>query len=135
MDKLLLYVTSINILHWAFNELGISKNFVCAAIANNGHLNVLKWARVQNPPCDWNDDVCRYATKYGHLNVLQYTRAQNPPCPEYDDDNDEDDSDQYHIQLPAISSSSSISISTSNLSIPSRSRDLESCFIQPLLLV
>jgi len=63
-------VTSINILHWAFNELGISKNFVCAAIANNGHLDVLQWARVQNPPCDWNDDVCRYATKYGHLNVL-----------------------------------------------------------------
>ena len=93
VNKLLLYVTSINLLNWAFGELEIPKDLVCAATAISGHLNVLKWARAQNPPCDWDARVCRNAAKYGHLDVLKWARAQNPPCPEYDDDNvDEDDS-------------------------------------------
>ena len=95
VDKLLPYVISINLLDWALGELEIPKDhLVCAATATGGHLDVLKWARAQNPPCDWNADVCRYAAKKGHLDVLKWARAQNPPCPEYDDDdNDEESND------------------------------------------
>ena len=41
IDKLLLYVTSINLLNWAFSELGIPRDLVCAATARGGHLECL----------------------------------------------------------------------------------------------
>lgn len=41
--------------------------------ARNGHLEVLAWLRVQDPPCPWNQG--------GYLEVLAWLRALDPPCP------------------------------------------------------
>ena len=79
VKKLLLYVTSINLLNWAFVELEIPKDLVCAATAISGHLNVLKWARAQNPPCDWNAYVYIFASGFGHLDVVEWLRTLNLP--------------------------------------------------------
>ena len=32
-------------------------------------------------PCDWDADVCSSAAAIGHLEVLKWARAQKPPCP------------------------------------------------------
>ena len=48
--------------------------------AENGHLDVLLWARSQDPPCDSNARVCCHAAENGHLDVLQWARSQDPPC-------------------------------------------------------
>ena len=53
----------------------------CREAAWNGHLDVLKWARSEDPPCPWNGETCYYAVLGGHLEVLKWARAQDPPCP------------------------------------------------------
>ena len=40
--------------------------------AQNGHLEVLQWAR--NNGCDWDSDTCACAAQNGHLEVLQWAR-------------------------------------------------------------
>ena len=81
MYKMIPYVTSVSLLQWALSEFEMPKNrVVCSAIAYSGHLDVLQWARAQDPPCAWDEDVCRYAAGNGHLDVLQWARAQDPPC-------------------------------------------------------
>ena len=50
-------------------------------IASFGWLSVLEWLRVQDPPCLWNERVCRKAAEGGHLEVLKWLRKQDPPCP------------------------------------------------------
>eukprot|EP00240_Pyramimonas_obovata_P011654 CAMPEP_0118924808 /NCGR_PEP_ID=MMETSP1169-20130426/2769_1 /TAXON_ID=36882 /ORGANISM="Pyramimonas obovata, Strain CCMP722" /LENGTH=117 /DNA_ID=CAMNT_0006865941 /DNA_START=340 /DNA_END=690 /DNA_ORIENTATION=- len=30
----------------------------CSAAAGGGHLEILQWARSQNPPCPWDEDTC-----------------------------------------------------------------------------
>ena len=50
-------------------------------IAGFGWLSVLKWLRVQDPPCPWNEWVCHRAAQGGHLDVLKWLRKQDPPCP------------------------------------------------------
>ena len=78
--KMVPYMTSVSLLQWALDELEMPKRIVCRAIAYSGHLDVLKWARAQDPPCAWNADVCWFAASGGHLDVLQWARAQDPPC-------------------------------------------------------
>ena len=51
-----------------------------AAMANGGHIEVLQWARSQDPPCPWDVWVCRNAAEYGHLDVLQWLRTQDLPA-------------------------------------------------------
>ena len=53
----------------------------CAGAALEGHLEILQWARAQNPPCPWDELTCAWAAEGGHLGALQWARAQNPPCP------------------------------------------------------
>jgi hypothetical protein len=53
----------------------------CSRAAENGHLDVLKWARSQDPPCPWDASTCSRAAENGHLDVLQWARSQDPPCP------------------------------------------------------
>ena len=45
----------------------------CAYAAQNGHLEVLQWAR-QNG-CEWTSLTCTYAAENGHLEVLQWARS------------------------------------------------------------
>ena len=44
-------------------------------------MDVLKWAREQNPPCPWDAWGCGDAAQCGHLAVLKWMREQTPPCP------------------------------------------------------
>ena len=53
---------------------------VCSEAAENGHLDVLQWARTQDPPCAWDVGVCRYAAGDGHLDVIEWLRTQNLPA-------------------------------------------------------
>jgi hypothetical protein len=49
----------------------------CAAAAENGHFEVLQWARING--CPWNAEVCRHAAHNGQLDVLQWARANDCP--------------------------------------------------------
>ena len=75
------YMTSAKLLQFACTVFDIPLNIlaVCAA-SKSGHLDVVKWLRVQNPPCPWGEDVCSSAAGNGHLDVLQWARSQDPPC-------------------------------------------------------
>ena len=93
MGKMVPYVTSVNLLQWALSELEMPKGLVCRAIAYSGHLDVMQWARAQDPPCAWDEDVCKYAAKgghwdgglceyatlNGHVDVIDWLRTQNLP--------------------------------------------------------
>ena len=60
---------------------------VCISAAENGHLDVLQWARAQDPPCPWDEWACMYAGQNGHLDVLQWARSQGAPeAPEVAED-------------------------------------------------
>ncbi|GBF92802.1 hypothetical protein Rsub_05421 [Raphidocelis subcapitata] len=68
-------------LRWALPQLYSDDMLCCAAAAAGGQLEVLQWARAQQPPCPWDERTCWAAAEGGHLNVLQWARAQEPPCP------------------------------------------------------
>ncbi len=52
--------------------------YTCAWAADGGHLEVLEWARANG--CDWDARTCTYAVQRGHLKVLEWARANG--CPE-----------------------------------------------------
>ena len=54
---------------------------ICSCAALNGHLDILLWARAQDPTCPWDTRTCSFAARNGHLDILQWARAQDPPCP------------------------------------------------------
>jgi len=60
------------------NQLSTTKG-VCEKAAFNGHLNVLKWARAQNPPFEWSENTCVNAAAYGELHVLKWLREHGCP--------------------------------------------------------
>ena len=75
-------VQSVKLLEWARN---IGDNFsypwnelTCAFAARDGHLDVLKWARSQEPPCPWDEWTCsnaiHNAAQNGHLHVVEWVR-------------------------------------------------------------
>ena len=41
--------------------------------AENGHLEVLKWARAKG--CPWDDNTCAWAALNGHFEVLEWAEA------------------------------------------------------------
>jgi uncharacterized protein YabN with tetrapyrrole methylase and pyrophosphatase domain len=55
-------------------------SLTCAFAAENGHLEVLKWARENG--CPWNKDTCMNATREGHLEVLKWARENGCPWDE-----------------------------------------------------
>jgi hypothetical protein len=54
----------------------------CTHAAEGGHLEVLQWARKQEPPLPWDENTCTHAAVGGHLKVLQWARAQGCPWDE-----------------------------------------------------
>ena len=54
---------------------------ICYIAAKYSRLEILQWARAQDPPCPWHEHACTIAAKYGRLEVLQWLRRQEPPCP------------------------------------------------------
>ena len=73
----------LNIIKWARNQNPPCpwSRSTCHYAAKNGHLHVLEWVRSQDPPCDWNEETCALAGENGHLDVLKWLRSQEPPCP------------------------------------------------------
>jgi hypothetical protein len=54
---------------------------VCALAAEGGHLAVLKWAREQDPPCQWDGrtfDTAHHSPK-SNAETLQYVLANECP--------------------------------------------------------
>ena len=45
---------------------------LCTIAAENGYLNILKWARKNYYP--WDEKTCTNAAKNGHLNILKWCR-------------------------------------------------------------
>ena len=75
------FVGSVERLAWA-KAMGCPWTIrICAELAGNGNLRVLKWARAQDPPCPWDEFTCAIAAYTGHLELLKWARAQTPPCP------------------------------------------------------
>ncbi len=69
----------LEILRWA-RESGCAWNAdACTAAAHGGRLDVLQWLRAQNPPCPWNANVCIGAARRGHLDILKWARARDCP--------------------------------------------------------
>ncbi len=45
----------------------------CSAAASNGHLNILKWLRAQNPPYPWSRRECREEASFdGHQHIVDW---------------------------------------------------------------
>jgi hypothetical protein len=67
--------------------------------AENGHLDVLQWARSQAVPCPWDESVVEAASDYGQDHVSEWLKSLKDPDLSYafDDmgmesfDNDEDE--------------------------------------------
>lgn len=73
----------LDVLKWARNQnppYSWSRE-ACSSAASNGHFETLKWMRAQDPPCEWDDDTCSFAAQNGHLEIIQWARRQDPPCP------------------------------------------------------
>ena len=55
-----------------------NKNKICNIAAENGWLDLLKWARHSSLTfgngCEWNSNVCSNAAENGHLEVLKWAR-------------------------------------------------------------
>ena len=49
--------------------------------AGNGHLHIIQWLRVQDPPCNCSNLAYEWAAGRGHLHIIQWLREQYPPCP------------------------------------------------------
>ncbi|KAL6055754.1 Rho GTPase [Balamuthia mandrillaris] len=52
----------------------------CTLAAENGRLEVLKWARANG--CPWDEYTCVFAAKEGHMELLQWARAHGCPWDE-----------------------------------------------------
>jgi len=52
---------------------------VCLYAAKHGNLDMLRWARAQNPPCPWDIRTCGYAEKNGHRECYEWARENGAP--------------------------------------------------------
>ena len=52
---------------------------VCDVAARAGKLETLRYLRDAGAP--WTERTCRHAAENGHLDVLRWARAADPPCP------------------------------------------------------
>eukprot|EP00873_Tetraselmis_striata_P038495 jgi/Tetstr1/458759/TSEL_045144.t1 len=67
----------LDVLQWAREQGCPWDEVTCAEAAGEGNLEVLQWARAQG--CPWDDRTCFWAAKGGHLAALQWARAQGCP--------------------------------------------------------
>lgn len=52
---------------------------LCSKAARNGHLHILKWARSQNPPIQWDEYTFINAVKYGDEEILNWLYLEKCP--------------------------------------------------------
>lgn len=77
----------INCLATLFDRSKITRNkrydnnnfTLCSRIAENGHLECLKYAHT-NHNCPWTSWACMFAADYGHLACLEYATKNGCPC-------------------------------------------------------
>ena len=73
----------LNVLKWArLNGCPLDEN-ICWSAAENGHLDMLKWARLTpggDEACLWNELTCYYAKNNGHQHILDWTLINGDPC-------------------------------------------------------
>jgi hypothetical protein len=60
----------LEVLKWARLNGCPWDEWTCASAAENGHLEVLKWSRLNG--CPWDEETCSYAAENGHLEVLKW---------------------------------------------------------------
>ena len=53
----------------------------CSLAAGNGHTQMLRWLRSQNPPCPWAAHSAQLAAENDHLDTLFWLLSQQPACP------------------------------------------------------
>ena len=72
----------MDLLKWAANDPGIFEldEDTCTLAAKNGHLETLKWLRANG--CPWNGEACDNAALNGHLETLKWLRANGCPWDE-----------------------------------------------------
>jgi len=51
----------------------------CTRAVEGGHLEILQWARAQDPPCPWNGSPCKYAAGYGYPEILEWLYVARAP--------------------------------------------------------
>ena len=51
---------------------------MCSSATENGHLEVLKWARARQ--CSWDEETCSATARNGHLEVLKWARENACLC-------------------------------------------------------
>ena len=71
---------------WAFAFSEFGKTWLCWLAAIFGKLHMLKWARTQQPPLPWDEDVSKDAFNNGHYNTLKWLVEKG--CPWYDMDDE-----------------------------------------------
>jgi len=75
------FVNSVARLRWALESDCPWDESTCTTAVEGRHLEVLKWARGQDPPCPWDAKTCAKAARMGQLETLKWMREQDPPCP------------------------------------------------------
>jgi hypothetical protein len=73
------FVASVALLAWAKDNGCPWTAATCAAIAENGKLEALEFARSHDRPCPWDWRTCASAAQGGHLAMLK--RARELGCP------------------------------------------------------
>lgn len=67
-------------LHSTEKTIFDEQSSLCGSAVDCNDLSVLKWLRSLDPPCPWNEDVCREAAAC-NFPALEWLRTQDPPCP------------------------------------------------------
>ena len=49
--------------------IGLLSSFAVKFILRRYKLEVLRWAREQDPPCPWSSETCRQAAKVGRCSL------------------------------------------------------------------
>lgn len=63
----------LEILKWARSN-GFGWNLgVCKVAAQNGHLEVLEWAMLNG--CEYDSDICSIIAQYGHVRILEWLKS------------------------------------------------------------
>src|SRR5580698_613784 len=58
-------------------EYDIKRSLKCYEIAEEGSLEILKWARYNG--CEWDWKTCAHAALNGHLHILEWARSKGCP--------------------------------------------------------
>ena len=73
-DLCLSYLTKEEQIYYRKEWNKFDKDYVCNIAAENGWLDLLKWARSNQTVSEWDSWTCSYAAENGHLEILKWAR-------------------------------------------------------------